>query len=121
MEYSITLPAVPKSVLEKKSVLDDNNTSLNKNADYSSPKSVLDNKEIENKDTKDYNKQEKTRIGAQVRKDLVEKAKDVVFWHSEITIGDLITEGLLLVLSSYDVPSRTGPLKRGRKLNRKNT
>jgi hypothetical protein len=55
------------------------------------------------------------RIGGPVPKPIVDKAKDICWWHN-VSLTELITQGLEHVIEKYkDVPEREGDLKRGRR------
>lgn len=55
------------------------------------------------------------RIGGPVPLNIVNKAKDICWWHN-VSLTELITQGLEHVIEQYkDVPEREGDLKRGRR------
>ena len=55
------------------------------------------------------------RIGGPVPLNIVNKAKDICWWHN-VSLTELITQGLEHIIEQYkDVPEREGDLKRGRR------
>lgn len=60
---------------------------------------------------------EKERINGLVPKVLADKVKNIVLWNPDVTLTDLLTKGLELVLKEYpeDLPVHGGKLKVGRR------